>query len=112
MRTVKIESRASRAKSQTANVEQIDGNLEVPNIKNNVMESKSQCCGSGSGIQSLFNSWILDPGWVKIKIRIRDEHPGSYFRELFGLKALIFFDADPVSGIFLTLDPGSGLEKF
>ncbi len=32
MRTVKIDSRASRAKSQTANVEQIDGNLEVPNI--------------------------------------------------------------------------------
>ncbi len=28
-------------------------------------------------------SWPLDPGWVKkIKIRIRDEHPGSYFREL------------------------------
>jgi hypothetical protein len=25
----------------------------------------------------------LDPGWVKkIKIRISDEHPGSYFREL------------------------------
>jgi hypothetical protein len=66
MRTVKIESRASRAKSQTANVEQIDGNLEVPNIRNNVMESNSPCCGSG--IRSLFNPWILDPGWVKIKI--------------------------------------------
>jgi hypothetical protein len=23
-----------------------------------------------------------DLGWVKIKIRIRDEHPGSYFLEL------------------------------
>jgi hypothetical protein len=49
----------------------------------------TQCCGSGSGIQSLF-----DPG-----IRIRDEQPGSYFRELrnnfFGLKILKFFDADP-----------------
>ncbi len=26
--------------------------------------------------------WPLDPGWVKIKFRIRDGHPGSYFREL------------------------------
>jgi hypothetical protein len=24
----------------------------------------------------------LDPGWVKIKFRIRDEYLGSYFREL------------------------------
>jgi hypothetical protein len=32
----------------------------------------------------------------------------------FGLKILKFFDAYPVlgSGIFLTLDPGSGMEKF
>jgi hypothetical protein len=34
----------------------------------------------------------LDPGWEKIRIRIRDEQPGSYFRELktqfFGLKFL------------------------
>jgi hypothetical protein len=41
----------------------------------------------------------------KIKIRIRDEHPGSYFRELgnnfFGYKILKLFDADPGSGIFL-----------
>jgi hypothetical protein len=30
-----------------------------------------------------FDPWIRDPGWVKkIKIRIRDEHPGSYFQEL------------------------------
>jgi hypothetical protein len=40
----------------------------------------NQCCGSVSGI--------------------RDEHPGSYFRELrnnfWGLKILKFFDADPV----------------
>jgi hypothetical protein len=46
----------------------------------------------------------------KIIIRIRDKHPGSYFREL--RKLLTFFDADaePGSGIFLTLDPGSGME--
>jgi hypothetical protein len=24
----------------------------------------------------------LDPGWIKIRVRIRDEQPGSYFREL------------------------------
>jgi hypothetical protein len=42
-------------------------------------------------------------------IRILDEHPRSYFRELrkqfFGLKIHKFFDADPGSGNFLTLDP-------
>jgi hypothetical protein len=35
----------------------------------------------------------------KVRIRIRDEQPGSYFLELinhfFGLKYLKFFDADP-----------------
>jgi hypothetical protein len=40
---------------------------------------------------------------------IRDEHPGSYFREqFFGLLLILkFFDAgpNPESGIFLTLDP-------
>jgi hypothetical protein len=40
-----------------------------------------QCCGSESGIQCLFDP--LDPGsGIEKKIRIRDEHPGSYFREL------------------------------
>jgi hypothetical protein len=51
---------------------------------------------------------FLNPesGMVNTKSRsrsgIRDEHSGSYFREL------KFFDADPNpgSGIFLTLDPG------
>jgi hypothetical protein len=38
--------------------------------------------GSGSGIRCLFDPWIRDPGWLKIKIRIKDDHPGSYFREL------------------------------
>jgi hypothetical protein len=49
--------------------------------------------------------WPRDQGWVKIRIRIRDEQPGSYFRELrtiFWVKILKFFDADP----------GSGMEKF
>jgi hypothetical protein len=55
-------------------------------------------------------------GWVKIRIGIRDEHPGSYFREQinnFIVKILKFFyvDPGPGPGIFLTLDPGSGLEK-
>jgi hypothetical protein len=46
------------------------------------------------------------------KIRIRDEHPRSFFRELrnsfFGLKIFKFFDADPDPGsrIFSALDPG------
>jgi hypothetical protein len=35
----------------------------------------------------------------KIRIRIQDKQPGSYFRELrnpfFGVKILKFFDADP-----------------
>jgi hypothetical protein len=59
---------------------------------------------------------MRDPGWKKI--RIRDEHPRSFFRELrnnfLGSKILKFFDADPDpgSGMFLTPDPGSGREKF
>jgi hypothetical protein len=66
-----------------------------------------RCCVSGSGTRCL-----LIPGpWIdkRIKIRIRNEHPGSYFRELkkiFALKILKFLDADPDlgSGIFLTPD--------
>jgi hypothetical protein len=47
-----------------------------------------------------------------LRIRIRDEHPESYFRELrnkFRVKILKFFDAvaGPGSGIFLAL--GSGI---
>jgi hypothetical protein len=47
-----------------------------------------------------------------IKIRIRDQHPESYFRGLrnnfLGSKLLKLFDVDPdpESGIFLTLYPG------
>jgi hypothetical protein len=52
----------------------------------------------------------------KIKIRIRDEHPGSHFRELrnnFWVKNTPkFFDADPGSGIFLTWIRDPGWEKF
>jgi hypothetical protein len=43
---------------------------------------ESQCCGSRSGIRCLFDPWIWDPGWVKIRIRIGDEQPVSYFLEL------------------------------
>jgi hypothetical protein len=51
----------------------------------------------------------LTPG--KIKIRIRYEHPGSYFRKLrnsFGLNIFIFFDADadPDPGSRNLFDPG------
>ncbi len=37
-------------------------------------------CGSGSAIRCLFDPWIWDG--YKIRIRIRDKQPGSYFREL------------------------------
>jgi hypothetical protein len=48
-----------------------------------------------------------DPGWVEISgsrsgNRIRDEQPGSYYRELrnnFWVKILKFFDADPGFGM-------------
>jgi hypothetical protein len=62
----------------------------------------NQCCGSGAFLTS--GSGIWDPGsgmGKKIKIRIRDIHPGSYFRELrnnFLGKILKFFDADPNPG--------------
>jgi hypothetical protein len=51
---------------------------------------------------------LLDPGWVKktgtgSRIRIRDDQPGSYFRELriqfFWVKMLKLFDSDPGSGM-------------
>ncbi len=71
---------------------------------------------------------ILDPGSMpfrpldlgsgmgkKIRIRIRDEQPGSYFRELrnnFWVKTLKFFEADPDQGsrIRNLFDPGSGIQ--
>ncbi len=66
----------------------------------------NQCCGSGSGIRCLYNPWIRDPGWEKVRIRIRDEQPGSYFPELinhfFGLKYL--------NSLMRIQDPGSGME--
>ncbi len=75
-------------------------------------EEKKQCCGSGSGIRCLFDPWIRDGQKVSIRIRDRDEQPGSYFLELrnhfFWVKILIFFDADPGSGMVTVLirDPG------
>jgi hypothetical protein len=54
---------------------------------------------------------IRDPKWIKINIRIQDEHPES-IETILGLKILEFFDADPGSGIFLSLDPISEMEKF
>ncbi len=53
--------------------------------------------------------WPLDPGWIKSKIR--DEHPGSYFRvNNFWVKILKFFNADP--GIFWLWIRHSGWQKF
>jgi hypothetical protein len=60
----------------------------------------------------------LDPGWVEN--HIREEQPGSYFRELgnqyFGVKILKFFDADPGIETIRIRNPGwkklrSGMEK-
>jgi hypothetical protein len=69
-----------------------------------------QCCGSG--IRCRFAPWILDPGWSKIRIRIRDEQPGSYLRELrnnfFGLKYLS--SLTPIRD-GKNSDPGSGMGK-
>ncbi len=58
---------------------------------------KTMCCGSEA---------FLTPGFgmrEKIKIRIWNEHPGSYFREI---RNYFFFKikTDP--------EPGSGKEKF
>jgi hypothetical protein len=61
----------------------------------------------------------FDP-WVKNNIRIRDPYPElrsriiltRAYKQFFGLKKFKFFYADAGSGIFLTLDPGSGMEKF
>jgi hypothetical protein len=51
-----------------------------------------------------------------MKIRIRDEHPGSYFREVgnnIRVKILIFFDADvdPDTESGNIFDPGFWMEK-
>jgi hypothetical protein len=79
------------------------------------MDRDMQCCGSGSGIR---DPVPFDPGSGIRDRKIQDEHPRSYFRELrnnfFGLKICKFFDEEPDSGsgIFFTLDPGSGMEKF
>jgi hypothetical protein len=39
------------------------------------------------------------------------DHISESLETIFGVKILKFFDADADSGIFLTLDPGSGMEK-
>jgi hypothetical protein len=69
-----------------------------------------------------------DYGYAVLWIRIRDPAPfgtldlesgmgkksiSESLETIFGLKIIKFFDAvsDPGSGIFLTLDPRSGMEK-
>jgi hypothetical protein len=39
------------------------------------------------------------------------DHISESLEIIFWVKILKFFDADPGSGIFLTLDPGPGIEK-
>ncbi len=59
----------------------------------------------GSRIRYLFDPWIRDLGWVKI----RDEQPGSFFRELrnnfLGWNTYILWCRSGIQ------DPGSGMEK-
>ena len=52
-------------------------------IINIVQYFKVQCSVADprSGIRCLFDPWIWDPGCVKNRIQIRDEQPGSCFRE-------------------------------
>jgi hypothetical protein len=64
-----------------------------------LMFSDSQCCGSGA---------FLTPGSGMVKksgpgsgIRIRDEQPGSYFREL----------RNHFLGLIFNVDLGSGMKK-
>jgi hypothetical protein len=84
---------------------------------------KKQC--SGSGIRCLFDPWIRDLRWVKnqdpetgLEKNNLDHFPRAekIFLRLKDLNSLTrpkFFNADldPGSGTFLTLDPGSGMEK-
>jgi hypothetical protein len=46
-----------------------------------------QCCGSR--IRCLFEPWIRDPGWVKIRIRIQD-HISESLETIFWVKTLKF----------------------
>jgi hypothetical protein len=47
---------------------------EGSNINKSLLGARFfQCCGSG--IRCLFDNWIRDPGWVKIRMRIRDPDP-------------------------------------
>jgi hypothetical protein len=71
---------------------------------------KKSRSGSGMKIHSDISESLQTIIWIMYPVScIRNEHPGSYFREL---KILKFFDADPEFGIFLTLGVGSGMEKF
>ncbi len=51
-------------------------------------------------ILKLFDADLVSGMGKKIRIRIRDEQPGSYIRDLgnnfWGKKILQFFDADPI----------------
>ncbi len=65
-------------------------------------KSYLQCCGSGSGIQYLFDPWIRDPGWL-----FWINHISESLETIFGVKIIKFFDADPGYGI-----QGLGWKKF
>jgi len=66
-----------------------------------------QCCGFGSGIRDGGKNLDPEPGYG---LNILD-HSAESLETVFELKILIFFDVDPDpgSGIFLTLNQGSGI---
>jgi len=70
--------------------------------------TKNQCCRSG--IRCFFDPVDTDLGFrIGEKSGSRNEHPRLFsesLKQFLGLNILKFFDADPGSGIFLTLDPG------
>jgi WD40 repeat protein len=43
--------------------------MPIQNRFSSFIGTSTQCCGSESGIQYIFNTWLLDPGLRKIGIR-------------------------------------------
>jgi hypothetical protein len=100
-----------------ATLKGMTSNFFYPSLLLLFLDPGSEIRDPGSGIRDP-RSEIRDPGWVKIRIGIRDKHPGSAtlipghisesLETIFWVKILKFFDADadPDMGIFLTLYPG------
>jgi hypothetical protein len=57
-------------------------NFQDPNLVKNIFISVLRIRIPDPESDAFFDPWIWDPGWVKVEIRICDEHLGSYFLEL------------------------------